>query len=339
MRKTIIGTAALAATMLTTFAMAQETEAEAGALPEEAAPELTQDTSAPQAAEETMPVFVSGEVVQELPEESTPELTGDVPAAESLRELVSDIAAPQEMTDEMRCLAGAVYFEARGEPLAGQLAVAQVVINRSGSNRFPSSYCGVVYQRAQFSFVRGGTMPRIKTGSAAWARAKKIARIAHQGLWDSEAQDSPVFPRDLCKPTLGAQENTPRSDQDAYFLPLIGSCWIRRAVRILAGGPFSHQSPISTQTGVWSDDFSRPRYSLSTPALVMRSASSGDKQDVIDPETVVALPRARLVVPERPDPAARVERVDRVGPAIGQHARIGIAAFRLHQCIARHRLG
>ena len=193
MRKTIIGTAALAATMLTTFAMAQETEAEAGALPEEAAPELTQDTPTPQAAEETMPVFVSGEVVQELPEEPTPELTGDVPAAESLRELVSDIAAPQEMTDEMRCLAGAVYFEARGEPLAGQLAVAQVVINRSESNRFPSSYCGVVYQRAQFSFVRGGTMPRIKTGSAAWARAKKIARIAHQGLWDSEAQDSLYF--------------------------------------------------------------------------------------------------------------------------------------------------
>ena len=81
----------------------------------------------------------------------------------------------------------------RGEPLSGQLAVAQVVINRADSSRFPSSYCGVVYQRAQFSFVRSGAMPRINTGSNAWKRAKAIARIAHEGMWESEAEDALYF--------------------------------------------------------------------------------------------------------------------------------------------------
>ena len=201
MRKTVIGTAAIAATMLTTFAMAQDTRAEAGALPKDAAATLSEESSDIQSAEETLPVFVSAEVVQDIPAEPIPEFTTDVPAAAtSLRELVSELPAPDDLTDEMRCLAGAIYFEARGEPLAGQLAVAQVVINRSESSRFPSSYCGVVYQRAQFSFVRGGSMPRIKTGSAAWARAKKIARIAHQGLWDSEADDSLYFHATYVKP-------------------------------------------------------------------------------------------------------------------------------------------
>ncbi|WP_247711202.1 cell wall hydrolase [Qipengyuania vesicularis] len=186
MRKFTIAIAASAAAMVATFAGAEETGAQAAIAAEETTAEETVLT------EEVVPVFVSNEVVQELPEEATDEFTGNV-EARSLRELVATIAAPDELSDEMRCLAGAVYFESRGEPLAGQLAVAQVVINRSESNRFPASYCGVVYQRAQFSFVRGGTMPRIKTGSAAWERATKIARIAHQGLWESEAQDSLYF--------------------------------------------------------------------------------------------------------------------------------------------------
>ena len=190
MPKTVIGGAAIAATMIATFAGAQETNGSPGTIP---AP--TETVSQPeQAAHEVTPVFVMQEVVQDIPDEPKPTFTSDVPAsAGSLRELVSAMPSPQDLSDEMQCLAGAVYFESRGEPLAGQLAVAQVVINRSESSRFPASYCGVVYQRAQFSFVRGGVMPRIRTGSAAWARAKKIARIAHQGLWESEAADALYF--------------------------------------------------------------------------------------------------------------------------------------------------
>ena len=180
--------------MVATFAGAEETGAQVA--------EATVETTAeePALTQEVVPVFVSEEVVQELPEEAETQFSGTVPEASSLRELVAKLPVDDELSDEMRCLAGAVYFESRGEPLAGQLAVAQVVINRSESSRFPASYCGVVYQRAQFSFVRGGSMPRIKTGTKAWQRAKAIATIAHQGLWDSEAQDSLYFHATYVKP-------------------------------------------------------------------------------------------------------------------------------------------
>ena len=150
------------------------------------------------------PIFVSDEIVQPLPSEEEQGAAGDDAQASSfasLGELVSNTETRSDLSDQMRCLAGAVYFESRGEPLAGQLAVAQVVINRTESSRFPTSYCGVVYQRAQFSFVKNGRMPRIRTGSEAWDRAKAIARIAHEGLWDSEAGDSLYFHAKYVRPS------------------------------------------------------------------------------------------------------------------------------------------
>lgn len=141
--------------------------------------------------------FVSEEVVQPLPEPSAaPVLT----EAGSLSELVSmmDTAAP--LDDELHCLAGAVYFEARGEPLAGQLAVAQVIINRADDARFPRSYCGVVAQPGQFSFMRGKHMPQVRTASPSWARAVAIAQIAHQGMWESQAGEAVFFHARYVKP-------------------------------------------------------------------------------------------------------------------------------------------
>lgn len=80
---------------------------------------------------------------------------------------------------EQDCLANAVYFEARGEPLEGQLAVAEVVLNRAASGRYPVTICGVVTQRWQFSFVnRTGRIPAANRASQAWRRAVAIARIA-----------------------------------------------------------------------------------------------------------------------------------------------------------------
>lgn len=148
--------------------------------------------SEPVLTEEVVPVFVEKEVVQPLPSDDA-ETAPDPTSADSLRELVAQMPEDGELSREMECLAGAIYFESRGEPLAGQLAVAQVVINRAGSGLFPSSYCGVVFQRAQFSFVKNGGMPHIRRGSTAWQRAKAIARIAHKGLWESKAADSLYF--------------------------------------------------------------------------------------------------------------------------------------------------
>ena len=99
----------------------------------------------------------------------------------------------KDLDAEMECLAGAVYFESKGEPLEGQLAVAEVIINRAKSGRFPSSYCGVVKQRGQFSFVRGGKFPPIARGSAHWRKAVGVAHVAAQDLADSKVDDALFF--------------------------------------------------------------------------------------------------------------------------------------------------
>ncbi len=88
-----------------------------------------------------------------------------------------------------KCLANAVYFEARGEPVRGQIAVAQVVMNRVFSPFYPDNVCGVVYQNAsrhnacQFTFACDG-VPDVVTEPDAWARAQRIARDMLDGkLW------------------------------------------------------------------------------------------------------------------------------------------------------------
>ena len=113
--------------------------------------------------------------------------------AESLAQLVSMSDMPAEIDEETRCLAGAVYFESKGETLNGQLAVARVVIARRDSGRFASSLCGVVYQPSQFSFVRGGRMPAIPTASQDWKEAVAIAQIAMKDSWDSPVEGALFF--------------------------------------------------------------------------------------------------------------------------------------------------
>ena len=104
------------------------------------------------------------------------------PRSRSLAELVGDHAGADTQDEETDCLARAVYWESKGEPLAGQLAVADVIINRSQSGRFASTICGVVRQRGQFSFVRGGHIPAAPQGSRDWRTAVAIARIAREDL-------------------------------------------------------------------------------------------------------------------------------------------------------------
>lgn len=187
--------------MVVTMAHAEMSGANAQAPEMDLATETQIDAEPVELTQEVVPVFVEKEVVQPLPEQVEDE--SEIPAtnAASLRELVAATPTSGELSEEMRCLAGAVYFESRGEPLAGQLAVAQVVINRAESRRFPASYCGVVYQRKQFSFVKNGRMPRVKSASAAWRKAKAIARIAHQGQWESAAADSLYFHATYVRPS------------------------------------------------------------------------------------------------------------------------------------------
>lgn len=150
-----------------------------------------QSINAPAAVTAT---FISQPVVQPVAV-ATPEaaIEADPANADSLAELVEDTTIPSSLSDELECLAGAVYFEAKSETLAGQLAVGRVIVARARSGRFPSSYCGVVYQPSQFSFVRGRSMPAINRDSHAWQTAVRIARIADEGLWKSPVEGAMFF--------------------------------------------------------------------------------------------------------------------------------------------------
>jgi hypothetical protein len=92
--------------------------------------------------------------------------------------LVDKYSAGAPLDAQANCLATAVYFEARGESVEGQLAVARVVMNRAVSGRYPPDWCSVVKQHAQFSFVRHGQFPYIDLASASWARAQGVTRLA-----------------------------------------------------------------------------------------------------------------------------------------------------------------
>ena len=111
----------------------------------------------------------------------------------SLAELVSEFSATETPDAETECLARGVYYESKGESLAGQLTVAEVIINRARSGRFPSTICGVLRQRGQFSFVRGGHIPQPPVGSRDWRIAVAIAQIATQDLADGAAPRALFF--------------------------------------------------------------------------------------------------------------------------------------------------
>jgi spore germination cell wall hydrolase CwlJ-like protein len=125
--------------------------------------------------------------------EPAPAAEPEKPARRSLAELVADYASTQTADAQHECLAGAVYFESKGEPLHGQLSVAEVILNRARSGRFPASACGVVKQRGQFSFIRGGRFPAIARTSLAWKRAVAIAHIAVRDLADGPAPKALFF--------------------------------------------------------------------------------------------------------------------------------------------------
>ncbi len=111
----------------------------------------------------------------------------------SLEQLVAARPGSSDLTGEMKCLAGAIYFEARSESLEGQLAVGRVIVARTRSGRFPTSYCGVVQQPSQFSFMHGQTMPSVNDQSPLWQKAVAMAKIADAGSWQSTAEGALFF--------------------------------------------------------------------------------------------------------------------------------------------------
>ena len=113
-------------------------------------------------------------------------VAGEGELAAAARPFVVRFASDADRLRAVECLTAAVYYEAAIEPLDGQRAVAQVVLNRARHPAYPSSVCGVVFQgheRAtgcQFTFTCDGSLARAPVPSI-WARAKKVAEEALAG--------------------------------------------------------------------------------------------------------------------------------------------------------------
>ena len=137
-----------------------------------------------------------GEIVQPLPEAALQE-------DQDFATLSAAVAAHEgdaNADSELNCLAVGVYYEAKSEPLAGQLAVADVILNRTKSGRFPKSVCSVITQRGQFSFVRGGKVPT-PPANAQWRKALAVAKVAQKDLWDSPAGNALYFHARYARPS------------------------------------------------------------------------------------------------------------------------------------------
>lgn len=113
-----------------------------------------------------------------------PALTADVLAGYATSDFVPTVKLVKLADGEKHCLAQAIYHEARGESLDGQLAVANVIINRALSKKYPTTICGVVYQNAdkgrykcQFSFACDGKSDAGRE-PAAWSRSIELAETA-----------------------------------------------------------------------------------------------------------------------------------------------------------------
>ena len=153
-------------------------------LPEVAVPELLDPKGEPILSEpQVMDDQDSDEIAQPVAKP-----TGD------LSSMVAQLRASDAGSRELECLATGIYFESKSESLAGQLAVGQVIANRANSGgRFPGTYCGVLFQRGQFSFVRGHSLPSVPRASRQWQNAVAVAKIVDQDLHESSVGKALFF--------------------------------------------------------------------------------------------------------------------------------------------------
>lgn len=89
------------------------------------------------------------------------------------------------MTSTLLCLALAIYFEARGEPIEGQYAVAEVIVNRTHDEDFPDNVCAVVKQKNQFSFYSDGKPEAVDD----WESFSTAVYVAGDVLFNPVLQD------------------------------------------------------------------------------------------------------------------------------------------------------
>jgi hypothetical protein len=104
--------------------------------------------------------------------------------------VVAKEAASEPLDAETECMAKAVQHEASNQSLQGQLAVAQLILNRTQSDKFPKTICGVVNQPGQFSHI---TQYKPSRQDPRWAVAVAVSRIAQEGMAEAMAPGALFF--------------------------------------------------------------------------------------------------------------------------------------------------
>ena len=157
-------------------------------------PELLDPQGKPQLAEPQVQPQADETPIDSNATSDDAQLQSPVRPGGDLAAMVEQLRGSDAGGHELECLATGIYFEAKGEPLAGQLAVGKVIANRAQSGgRFPPTYCGVLFQRGQFSFVRGHSLPSVPSPNRQWQTAVAIAKIVDQGLKDSAVGNALFF--------------------------------------------------------------------------------------------------------------------------------------------------
>lgn len=147
--------------------------------------------------------------------------------------VANPVPASARTASQVRCMAEAVYFEARSEPVRGQLAVAQVVINRLKNPTYPGTVCGVVYQNqhmrnaCQFSFACDGIREVIHDRDA-WVIAEEIARASLNGeaIWLEEIGAATHYHATYVRPSWARQMQRMALIGVHVFYRTYGGGWI-----------------------------------------------------------------------------------------------------------------
>jgi N-acetylmuramoyl-L-alanine amidase len=190
LRSALLFCAALTATTIVPAQAEPSSEpllpAEAASLPKVVIPDLLDPQGEPQLSQ-------PGDEAPQTPAQPSAEAAPVTPGGD-LPSMVAQLRSSDPGNRDLECLATGIYFESKSEPLAGQLAVGKVIANRAQSGgRFPSSYCGVLFQRGQFSFVRGHSLPSVPRASKMWQTAVAMAKIVDQRLHESAVGNAMFF--------------------------------------------------------------------------------------------------------------------------------------------------
>ena len=194
---------------------------------------------------------------------STPDLTGSIVLPTKNVPLPRD-APPVSPAERLglkgaayakaeRCLANAIYFEARSEPVRGQMAVAQVVLNRVFSGVYPDDVCSVVYQNAhrrlacQFTFACDGKSKAI-TDRRSWGSAMRIAR---------QTLDGQIYLPEVGKSTH-------------YHATYVSPTWARTMHRLVRHGLHNFYRPYA-----WGRGDEKPIWGTAATAALVRAKSAG----------------------------------------------------------------